>query len=110
MGSMWHCIRLGENYGLIGGSLLQRLGFFMVEAAARVRPLPELAIFSSPAEPYDSEVLYLAPGTAEFLRPVLQDLPPEPCEPPADPDDLALFFSYGVESPFVKHFGREPRG
>ena len=96
---MWHCIRLGEHFAYIGAALLDRLAGFWVEAAAQVNPLPEVAIFSYPLTPYDSEVLYLAPGSAEFLRPALAELTPEPCEPPASPDDVALFFHYGLRTP-----------
>jgi hypothetical protein len=80
----------------------------MLNAASQGRQVPELAIFSSPLAPYDSEVLYFAPGTAEFLRPILLDVPLEQCAPPSDPDDIALLFHYGVENAFVKHFGRMP--
>jgi hypothetical protein len=104
---MWHCIQLGEHHAIVGARLLQRLQAFILEAAARVT-LPDLAIFSSPLPPFDSETLYLAPGTMEFLRPAVSDLAPEPCDPPTDPDGLGLFFHYGVEDPFVRHFGREP--
>jgi hypothetical protein len=105
---MWHRIELGEHFAIVGAALQKRLGEFMVYTAARVKPLPEIDIFRSPPNPYDSEVLYLAPGTAEFLRPALAELELKPCEQPSDPNQLAQFFHWGTEDPFVKHFGQGP--
>lgn len=103
---MWHRIELGEHFAIVGAALQQRLRDFWVIGATQVNPLPEVDVFSFPPNPYDSETLYLSPGTAEFLRPALAEFDLEPCEAPPDPSQLALFFHYGEDDPFEKHFGQ----